>query len=72
MVKCKLFFQVIKKNKANFHWNDECEAAFQDLKKYLTSPPLLSKPVTEETLFLYLTVSESDVSKALIREDRDV
>ena len=41
---------------------------FQGLK-YLASPPLLSKPVTRETLFLYLAVSESAISGALIREE---
>lgn len=45
---------------------------FQGLKKYLASPPLLSKPVTGETLFLYLAVSKSAVSGAFVREDRGV
>ncbi|KAI5327472.1 hypothetical protein L3X38_026868 [Prunus dulcis] len=36
---------------------------------YLTSPPLLSKPVPGEDLFVYLAVSNSDVSSALIREE---
>jgi len=66
--KCKSFFLAIKKNRADFRWNDEYEAAFQGLKKYMASPPLLSKPVTGETL-LYLAVSESAVSGALVRED---
>jgi len=44
MDKCKPFFQAIKNNIANFRWNEECEAAFLGLKKYLAS--LLSKPVT--------------------------
>ncbi|KAI5351389.1 hypothetical protein L3X38_004280 [Prunus dulcis] len=36
---------------------------------YLTSPPLLSKPVPDEDLFLYLAVSDSAISSALIREE---
>jgi len=67
--KCKSFFQAIQKNGAYFCWNEQCEAAFQDLKKYLTSPPLLSKPLTGETIFGYLTVLDSTVSEALVRED---
>ena len=35
-------------------------------------PPLLSKPVEEEPLFLYLAVSEYTVSGALIREEEKV
>ncbi|KAM1172996.1 hypothetical protein ACFXTH_023135 [Malus domestica] len=47
--------------------DDECERAFQYLKKYLTSLPLLSKPEVED-LYIYLAVSKVAVSSALIRE----
>jgi len=67
--KCKPFFLAIKKNVADFYWNDECEATFQSLKAYLASPTLLSKPLPDETLFLHLAVSNTTVSTALLRED---
>ena len=54
--RCLPFFKVLT-NKQRFKWTPECEQVFQDLKLYLGSPPLLSKPVTGETLFLYLVVS---------------
>ena len=47
--KCKPFFLAIKKNGADFFWNDQYEAAFLRLKAYLASPPLLSKPLPDET-----------------------
>ena len=50
--KCRPFFQVLKKNGADFCWNQECEMSFQGLKKYLASPPLLSKPSSGETISL--------------------
>jgi len=28
--KCKLFFQVLKKNRVDFRWDEECEGASQD------------------------------------------
>ena len=37
--KCLPFFKTLKQA---FAWTDECEAAFQELKCYLSSPPLLS------------------------------
>ena len=40
--KCLPFFRVLKKS---FEWTDECQKAFGDLKKYLSSPPLLSPSV---------------------------
>ena len=70
--KCKPFIQVLKKNGADFRWDEECEVVFQGMKRYLTSLPLLSKPVSEEILFLYLAMSESAVSGALIREDEGI
>jgi len=41
-------------------------------KECLTSPLLRSKPITGETLFLYLVMSESAVSEALDCEDEDI
>ena len=42
------------------------------MKRYLTFPPLLSKPVTGKTLFFYLAASESAVSGDLVREDEGI
>ena len=50
-------------------WTKECETAFQELKRYLSNPPLLSPSKEGEDLFLYLAVSVTAVSAALIRED---
>jgi hypothetical protein len=44
----------------------------EELKAYLTSPPLLSPSQTGEVLYLYLAVSASTVSSALIREEERV
>ncbi|KAK0607684.1 hypothetical protein LWI29_018587 [Acer saccharum] len=66
--KCLTFFNILRKNKA-FEWNDDCERALQDLKTYLKSPPLLSKPKDNETLFIYLAVSDTAVSAVLVREE---
>ena len=63
--KCKPFFQALKKNKVNLCWNEEREVAFQRLKRYLVSP-LLSKPYSRETLYLYLTVSDLFLKNGLI------
>ena len=50
-------------------WTDECEAAFQELKRNLSNPPLLSPSKEGESLQLYLVVSATVVSAALIREE---
>ncbi|KAL5569381.1 hypothetical protein UlMin_025956 [Ulmus minor] len=55
--KCHLFFSTLRKSK-DFEWTPACEQALQDLKRYLTSTPLLSKPKDGEQLYIYLAVSE--------------
>ena len=69
--KCLPFFDSLKGNK-RFLWDDKCKQVFRALKEYLGKPPLLSKPVEGEPLFLYLAVSEYAVSGALIREEEKV
>ena len=45
------------------------EAAFQELKRYLSNPLLLSPSKEGEDMFLYLAVFAIVVSAALIREE---
>ncbi|XP_059441915.1 uncharacterized protein LOC132174241 [Corylus avellana] len=67
--KCLPFFKILRKA---YEWSDECEEAFRALKKYLVSPPLLSRTVPGEVLYLYLAMSPIAVSAALIREEEGV
>jgi hypothetical protein len=64
--KCLPFFSVLRKA---FEWSEECEKTFEQLKEYLSSPPLLSRIIPGEPLYLYLAVSPTVVSAALIREE---
>ncbi len=49
--------------------NEECSAAFQGIKAYLSSPPCLSIPCPGEPLFLYLAVLEYVVNAVLVQEE---
>ena len=64
--KCLPFFRVLKKS---FEWTDECQKAFEDLKKYLSSPPLLSSSMLGEKLYLYIAILQAAVSAALVKEE---
>ena len=64
--KCLPFFKTLKQA---FAWTDKCEAAFQELKRYLSNTPLLSPSKEGENLYLYLAVSKTTVSAALIRKE---
>ena len=55
-----------------FEWTDECQRAFEGLKAYLTSTPLLSPSKPGEELYLHLAVSPHAMSLALIKEEGKV
>ena len=67
--KCLPFFKVLRKA---FEWTDECQRAFEGLKAYLTSTPLLSPSKPGEELYLHLAVSPHAMSLALIKEEGKV
>ncbi|WP_374695300.1 RNase H-like domain-containing protein [Areca yellow leaf disease phytoplasma] len=48
----------------------EAQRIFEELKRYLGSTPLLSKPVLSEELFLYLVVSLVVISFVLVQKER--
>ena len=64
--KCLPFFRTLKKS---FEWMNECQQAFENLKVYLSSPPLLSPSRPEEELYLYLAISQAIISTTLVRKE---
>lgn len=67
--KCLPFFRMLKKS---FEWMVKFQQSFEDLKAYLSSPPLFSLSILREELFLYLAISPAAISVALIREEDKV
>ncbi|XP_019194841.1 PREDICTED: uncharacterized protein LOC109188642 [Ipomoea nil] len=65
------FFEAMKK-KEGFAWTTECQQSFEELKQYLSTPPVLSTPQAAEPLFLYLATSSKAVSSVLVREEERV
>ena len=55
-----------------FEWTDECIVAFQQLKQYLSRPPIMSSPVVDEVLFAYIAVAFYTISFVLIRADSGI
>ena len=66
--RCKPFFLLMNKWK-DFEWTEECAQAFQQLKEYLSHPPIMSSPEIDEVMFTYITVAPHAVSLVLIRVD---
>ena len=61
------FFRLLRKV-ANFEWTQECGEAFDMLKTILSQPPVLSRPMAGETLYLYLAISAEAFNAILVRE----
>ena len=66
--RCRPFFLLMNKWKG-FEWTEECARAFQQLKEYLSHPPIMSSLGTDEVLFAYIVVAPHAVSLVLIRVD---
>ena len=64
--RCRPFFLLMNKWKG-FKWTEECVLAFQQLKEYLSYPPIMSSPEIDEILFAYIVVAPHTVSLVLIR-----
>ena len=63
--RCRPFFLLMNKWKG-FEWTEECAQAFQQLKDYLSHPPIMSSLEADEILFAYIAVAPHAVSLVLI------
>ncbi|XP_020686072.1 uncharacterized protein LOC110102197 [Dendrobium catenatum] len=64
------FFKILRGARSSgFQWTDKCQEAFEQLRTYLASPPLLSKPITGEILYMYMAISSQAISSILVRMD---
>jgi hypothetical protein len=61
------FFKVLRKS-GPFIWTDKAEEAFQELKRYLTSPPVMVAPEPGEPLLLYIAAIVEAMSMVLVIE----
>ncbi|RVW61814.1 Transposon Ty3-I Gag-Pol polyprotein [Vitis vinifera] len=52
---CEPIFRLLRKNQPTV-WNDDCQIAFEKIKEYLLSPPVLVPPMPGRPLLLYLSL----------------
>ncbi|RDX94297.1 hypothetical protein CR513_23331, partial [Mucuna pruriens] len=60
--------RVAEKKPTSFHWNDDYVKVFQDLKQFLASPPVLTRSVDGQDLYLYLAVSMYSINVVVVHE----
>ena len=66
--RCRPFYLLINKWKG-FEWFEDCIVAFQQLKEYLSRPPIMPSPEADEVLYAYIVMASHAVSFVLIRDD---
>ena len=55
---------------AQFIWNPACEEAFQTLKKFLTTAPVLAQPNIDRPFDVYCDASKTELGCVLMRDRR--
>ena len=66
--KCLPLFRALK-NSQKFEWNNDYQSAFEEIQKFLTSLLLLSRPIPDEPLYLYLSIGYESIASILVREE---
>ncbi|KAM1895685.1 hypothetical protein ACFX13_044401 [Malus domestica] len=66
--RCQPFSRLMKKD-VPFVWDKACNNAFESIKKYLSSPPILGAPVPGKPLILYIAAQERSVGALLAQEN---
>ncbi|KAK1641527.1 hypothetical protein QYE76_059332 [Lolium multiflorum] len=61
------FYGLIKQGE-KFQWNEEADRAFENLKRTISTPPILVAPKEKEPLLLYIAATPQVVSTALVVE----
>jgi hypothetical protein len=61
------FFKLLRKAD-KFIWNEDASRALNELKEFLTKPPVLTAPNPSELLPLYITATTHVISTVLIIE----
>jgi hypothetical protein len=61
------FFKVMKRT-GKFEWTPEADKAFVEMKRYLTSPPIMVDPMFREPLLLYIAAAPRSASAVLVAE----
>jgi hypothetical protein len=60
------FYALMKKSDDKFEWTEEADVAFAQLKKVISTPPVLVAPNEKEPLLLYIAATHQVVSTVLV------
>ncbi|CAL9014029.1 unnamed protein product [Prunus brigantina] len=66
--RCQPFSLLMKKD-VPFVWDEACHNAFESIKRYLSSSPLLGAPIPGKPLILYIAAQERSIGALLAQEN---
>lgn len=66
---CEPIFKLIRKDSPK-EWNVDCQEAFDQIKRYLMSPPVLVPPTPGRPLLLYISVIETSMGAVLGQHEK--
>ncbi|KAH9314942.1 hypothetical protein KI387_023569, partial [Taxus chinensis] len=66
--RCQPFHHLLCKN-VHFEWDEHFQKAFDDLKFYLLSPPVLTPPREWEPFYIYIFVTDHALSAMISHRD---
>ncbi|KAK1661392.1 hypothetical protein QYE76_049551 [Lolium multiflorum] len=62
------FMGLVKiKSDEEFRWGAEQQKAFDDIKEYLTKPPVLVPPQQDRPFYIYLSVADTSIASVVVQ-----
>ncbi|KAK1620383.1 hypothetical protein QYE76_025900 [Lolium multiflorum] len=62
------FMALVKiKSDDEFHWGAEQQRAFDEIKRYLTTPPVLVPPQQDRPFYIYLSVADTSIASVVVQ-----
>ena len=68
--KCQPFATLNKKD-IKFKWDEHCQRAFDEIKSYLTHPPVLAAPIPGKSLILYTAALDESLGALLAQTNKE-
>ncbi|CAL2230235.1 unnamed protein product [Prunus armeniaca] len=59
------------KQEQTFKWEEQHQQAFEEIKHYLSNPPVLSPPKIGRPLKLYVSASEVSIGSLLVQDNKE-
>ena len=59
------------KSDDEFHWGAEQQQAFDEIKEYLSKPPVLVPPQQDRPFYVYLSMGDTSIASVLIQKHDD-